>query len=78
MPLGLTEPFFAFLLLVLLTPLGHMYCDILAMSLGALASLYCRPFLGFYAIFFLRPIQGANLGLFQSLFVSLQRSTFPY
>lgn len=61
----LVTPIVVFLLLAILTPLDHIYCGVLAMSLGALASLYCRPdlkykifvggalFLGFYAILFL-------------------------
>lgn len=36
-------PFVVFPLLAILTNLNHIYCGILALSGGALATLYCRP-----------------------------------
>lgn len=61
----LMSPIILFLLLALFTSLNHIYCAVIAMFIGALATLYCRPdlrykiwvggglFLGFYAVFFL-------------------------
>lgn len=60
----LATPVIVFLLFALLTPLNHIYCAVIAMFIGALATLYCRPdlkykiwiggllFLSFYAVFF--------------------------
>lgn len=39
----LLVPFVVFPLLAILTNLNHIYCGILALSAGALATLYCRP-----------------------------------
>ena len=39
----LLTPFIVFLLLALFTNLNHIYCGILAMFLGALSTLFCRP-----------------------------------
>jgi hypothetical protein len=63
--LALATPIIVFFLLALFAHLNHIYCGIIAMFLGALATLYCRPdlkykiwiggilFLIFYAAFFL-------------------------
>lgn len=39
----LLTPAIVFILLALLTNLNHIYCGIIAMFLGALATLFCRP-----------------------------------
>ncbi len=39
----LLTPVIVFLLLALLTDLNHIYCGIIAMFLGSLATLFCRP-----------------------------------
>lgn len=39
----LFSPFIIFLLLSTLTSLNHMYCSIIAMLIGAISTLYCRP-----------------------------------
>lgn len=39
----LLTPVIVFLLLALLTNLNHIYCGIIAMFLGSLATLFCRP-----------------------------------
>lgn len=39
----LLVPVFVFLALSLFTSLNHIYCGILAMFIGGLATLYCRP-----------------------------------
>lgn len=36
-------PVFVFLFLVLVTKLNHIYCGTIAMFLGGIATLYCRP-----------------------------------
>jgi len=60
----LTSPIPIFLALALFTPLNHIYCGIIAMFVGALLTLYCRPdlkwkiwiggslFLIYYFVFF--------------------------
>ncbi|MDQ3019029.1 MAG: lycopene cyclase domain-containing protein [Bacteroidota bacterium] len=39
----LLTPVFVFVLLALLTKLNHIYCGIIAMFFGAVATLFCRP-----------------------------------
>ena len=39
----LLVPVLVFILLAFFTPLNHIYCGIIAMFTGALATLYCRP-----------------------------------
>ncbi len=57
-------PVALFALLALLTPLNHIYCGVIALFVGGIATLYCRPdlkrkiwvggmlFLSFYAVYF--------------------------
>lgn len=57
-------PALVFLILALFTSLNHIYCGVIALFLGGLATLYCRPdlkykiwvggllFLGFYVVYF--------------------------
>ncbi len=61
----LTSPIPIFLVLALFTQLNHIYCGVMAMFVGALLTLYCRPdlkwkiwiggllFLIYYFVFFL-------------------------
>lgn len=61
----LLTPIPVFLFLAVFTSLNHIYCGIIAMFIGAVASLYCRPdlkwkiwiggllFLIYYLVFFL-------------------------
>ncbi len=39
----LFTPVFVFILLALFTSLNHIYCGIIALFIGGLATLYCRP-----------------------------------
>lgn len=63
--LALLSPFISFAILYLLTPLNPIYSTIIAMTIGAIATWYCRPdllkamvtgsllFLGIYFVVFL-------------------------
>ncbi len=63
--LTLVSPLLVFVILAALTELNHIYCAIIAMFVGGIAAIICRPdlkekilvggllFLGFYFVFFL-------------------------